>query len=225
MKDYRTKEIKYLLIAYFLLFLIWCTSTFEQIPETIESNYKNIISIAEGVTISGVLSLIAFLGDSLISSSLKNKLVGLFFIPRPGQTIFTRILSKEVDDDRFLCSNAITCYSDVIDNIPSQKRERLHYENANWYRIYNEHKSEEAVVQSQKDYLLCRDLFIETLEFTVLYLLSLFVFNGTVLFSWYFIFMLLIMAIVTNLSTHVKMHRFINTVIAIDISKIQNWED
>lgn len=79
MKDYRTKEMKYLLIVYFLLFLLWCTSIFDQIPEAIESNHKNIVTIAEGVTISGVLSLIAFLGDSLISSNLKDKLVGFLF--------------------------------------------------------------------------------------------------------------------------------------------------
>lgn len=176
----------------------------------------------EGATISGVLSLITFLGDSLISSNLKDKLVGLFFIPRSGQTIFTRISNKAVNDDRFLISDAISRYSGIIENRPPQKRDKLYYENTNWYKIYSEYKKEGAIMQAQTDYLLCRDLYIETLEFLVLYTSSLFLFNGTVLFSWRFILALLVMAIITNISTHIKMNRFVNTVIAIDLSKTQN---
>ena len=225
MKDYRTKEMRYLLITYFLLFLLWCTPTFEQFPGTIENNYKNIMAIAEGVTVSGVLSLIVFLGDSLISSSLKDKLVGLFFIPRSGQTIFTRISKQKVNDDRFLNSDAISHYSNIIKNIPQHKKESLRYENATWYRIYNQHKKEGAITQAQTDYLLCRDLFIQTLEFTVLYIISLFVFKDVVSFSWHFILTLLIMAIITNISTHIKMNRFVNTVIAVDITTIQKTKN
>lgn len=222
MKDYRSKEMKTLLLAYFLLFLLWCTPIFSQIPETTENNYKTIISIMEGVTISGVLSLITFLGDSLISSNLKDKLVGLFFIPRSGQTIFSRISNKAVNDDRFLISDAISRYSGIIENRPSQKKNKFYYENSNWYKIYSEYKKEEAIMQAQTDYLLCRDLYIETIEFLVLYTSSLFLFNGTVLFSWRFILALLVMAIITNISTHIKMNRFVNTAIAIDLSKTQN---
>jgi hypothetical protein len=214
--------MKYLIFTYFLLFLLWCTPIFEHIPEIIENNYKNIISIMEWVTISGVLSLITFLGDSLISSNMKDKFVGLFFIPRSGQTIFTRISNKVVNDDRFLISDAISRYSGIIDNMPLQKKEKLYYENTHWYKIYSEHKKEGAVIQAQTDYLLCRDLFIETLEFVVLYVISLFVFNGTILFSLHFILTLIIMAVITNVSTHTKMNRFVNTVIAVDISKIKN---
>ena len=214
--------MKSLLLAYFLLFLLWGTPIFSQIPEATENNYKTIISIMEGVTISGVLSLITFLGDSLISSNLKDKLVGLFFIPRSGQTIFSRISNKTVNDDRLLISDAISRYSGIIENRPSQKRDKLYYENANWYKIYSEYKKEGAIMQAQTDYLLCRDLYIETLEFLVLYISSLFLFNGTVLFSWRFILALLVMAIITNISTHIKMNRFVNTVIAIDLSKTQN---
>jgi len=176
----------------------------------------------EGVTISGVLSLITFLGDSLISNNIKDKLVGLFFIPRSGQTIFTRITNKAVNDDRFLISDAISRYSGIIENRPSQKKEKLYYENTNWYKIYSEHKKDGAITQTQTDYLLCRDLYIETLEFLVLYISSLFLFNDTVLFSWHFILALLVIGIITNISTHIKMNRFVNTVIAVDISKTQN---
>jgi len=211
----------WLLLTYFSLFLLWCTSIFEQMPEDI-TGYKNIISVAECAIISGVLCLMVLLGDSLISSQLKDKLVGLLCIPRSGQTVFTRISNKTVRDDRFLISDAIFQYSGIIENRPLQKNERFKYENANWYKIYSEHKKDGAIAQAQTDYLLCRDLFIETLEFLFLYIISLLVFNSTVLFSWHFILTLLVMAVITNISTHVKMNRFVNTVIAIDMAITKN---
>ena len=222
MKNYRSKEMKNMLFVYFLLFLLWCTNIYKQFPEVPVNNFKNIISVMEGVTISGVLSLITFFSDSLISSNLKDKLIGLFFIPRSGQTIFTRISNKTVKDDRFLIVEAISCYSDIIENRPMQKKEKRIYENTNWYKIYSKYKKDGAIIQAQADYLLCRDLYIETLEFLVLYLSALFLFKGTVLFSWHFILTLLVIAIIANISTHIKMNRFVNTVIAIDVSKIKN---
>lgn len=218
LKDYRSKEMKYLLAIYFLLFLLWSTSIFEKIPITIEKGYKIIISIIEGVAISGVLSLITFLGDSLISSKLKDDLVSLFLIPRSGQTIFTQISNKTIKDDRFLVSEAIVHYSETIENRPTKKKERLHYENACWYKVYCEYKTDGAVMQAHKDYLLCRDLYIETIEFMIIYIIALFLFTETIVFSYRFILTLLAVAIITNISTHIKMGRFVNTVIAVDIS-------
>jgi len=214
--------MKFLLLAYFLLFLLWATPTFSQIPEAAKNNFNTIIAIMEGVTISGVLSIITFLGDSLISNNIKDKLVGLFFIPRPGETIFSRISNKTIRDDRFLISEAISHYSDIIENRPLQIRDEPYYENASWYKIYIEYKKEEAVMQAQTDYLLCRDLYIETLGFLVLYASSLFLFNGFVIFSWRFTLTLFVMAVITNISAQTKMNRFVNTVIAIDLSKTQS---
>lgn len=138
--------MKSLLLAYFLLFLLWATPIFSLVPEVTKDNFNTIIVIVEGVTISGVLSLITFLCDLLVSSNLKDKLVGLFCIPKPGQIIFSRISYKTVDDNRFLVSDAITHYSDIIENRPLQKRDKRYYENAMWYAIYSKYK---------EDVLLC----------------------------------------------------------------------
>jgi hypothetical protein len=41
-------------------------------------------------------------------------------------------------------------------------------------------------------------------------------------FSVIFIGILILMAIITNIATHIKMDRFVNTVIAVDIASIKN---
>lgn len=218
MKDYRDKEMRYLLVVYILLLLIWCTATFDRLPNTFENNLGSILKTLEGVVISGVLSLVTFLCDSLITSYQKDKLVGLFFIPRPGNTIFSRIATGKVIDDRFTSSEAITLYSYIIDGLPLQEKEKRLYENSQWYKIYCKHQEKGAISQAQTDYLLCRDLYVETLVFIVLYIISLIVFSSVVFFSWKFIITVILMAIVTNFATHKKMNRFVNNVIAIDIA-------
>ncbi len=218
MKDYREKEMKYLLITYVLLFLFWCTGIFEEVSNTIDKDWSAILSAIEGVIISGVLSLITFIADSLFSSGHKDKLVGLFFIPRSGCTIFTRILNSKIDDDRFTISEAKEQYAHIIANLPSVKKEKFAYENSQWYKIYYQYQDKGSIVQAQKDYLLCRDLFIETIIFIVLYLISILVFNKIVLFSKEFIITLILMAAITNIATHKKMNRFANNVISTDIA-------
>lgn len=122
MKDYREKEMKYLLIVYIFLFLIWCTEIVENIPSAIQNNYSSILYAMEGIVVSGALSISAFLGDSLIGSRTKDMLIGLFFIPRPGYTVFRRISSGSILDDRFTNEQAKFKYSLIIENLPEKSR-------------------------------------------------------------------------------------------------------
>ena len=66
--------------------------------------------------------------------------------------------------------------------------------------------------------LICRDLFIESIMFLVLYFLVLIAFNGVTNFSWNLIAVLVLISIITNIATHVKINRFVNTVIAVIIA-------
>lgn len=217
MKDYRGKELKYLLIILILMFLIWCTPALN-FNITDLTTYEIVLSIIESSLVSSVLSLGAFLCDSLVSSKLKDKLVGLFFIPRAGATIFTRISTRKVSDDRFTANEAKAKYSEIIKNLPSDDKEKRNYENSEWYKIYKKYQDKSEVFQCQKDYLICRDLFIETIIFLVLYLVSLIAFNSVTNFSWNMVAILIVLSVVTNISTHVKMNRYVNTVIAVDIA-------
>lgn len=219
MKDYRDKEMKNLMYILFFLFLIWCTPVLEHIKATEEqSNYGVLASLLESAVISGILTCATLLCDCLVSSSLKDKLVGLFFIPRAGEMIFSRIRSRKLKDDRFQISDAATVYANIIQQLPAEKEIRRRYENKNWYWIYQKYQEKGQVSQCQKDYLMCRDLYIEVLTFLSMYILSLIFFRSTVVFSKKFIALIVLLAAAFNYCTHLKMNRFVNTVIAVDLA-------
>ena len=201
------------------LFLLWCTPLTGTIAQGSGENIYDVLSnIIESAIVSATLSLSSFLADCLISSKVKDKLVGLVFIPRPGETIFSRIKYGADIDDRFLVEDAQKRYDTIISNLPVEKSARRKYENAKWYKIYQSHQDKGQVKQSQKDSLVCRDLYVQTILFSILYFLSLVIFRHLVIFSQDFVVVLVVVAITTNCATHVKMNRFVNTVIAVDLA-------
>lgn len=219
MKDYRDKEMKNLMYILFFLFLIWCTPILEHIKATEEqSNYGVLASALESAAISGILSSATLLCDCLVSSNLKDKLVGLFFIPRAGETVFSRMRSSKLKDDRFQIPDAATVYADIIQQLPVDKKDCRSYENKNWYGIYQKYQEKSQVSQCQKDYLMCRDLYIEVLSFFAMYILSLIIFPSIVVFSKKFVALIILLAVAFNYCTHLKMNRFVNTVIAVDLA-------
>lgn len=223
-KDYREKEMKYLMGIYILTFLLLCTPLFNDISEISVDSANFILTALESALLSGVLSLGTFLCDSLFSSALKDKIIGFCLIPKSGETIFSRIQKGKIKDNRFLAEVAQIQYASIIANLPSECKKKYDVENAAWYKIYQTNKKDESVCQTQKDYLLCRDLCIESVFFLVLYLCAMVVFRGAIYYSGKFIVILLFMILTTNISTHTKMDRFVNTVIAIDIANAKEKE-
>ena len=133
MKDYRDKEIKCLLYVLFFMFLIWCTPILNRIQtDGNQSKYAVLSSILEATIISAVLSCGSVICDCIISSNLKDKLGGLFFIPRAGETVFSRIKSRKLKDDRFQISDAATVYEEIIQKLPVDKESCRCYEYKNW---------------------------------------------------------------------------------------------
>lgn len=221
MKEYRNKEIKNLMFLLFFLFLIWCTPIFNDI-DAAQDTYHVFLNAMESLLVSATLSSATILFDCLVSSNLKDDLVGLFFIPRSGETIFSNIRDGKIKDKRFLTSDAVSSYTDIIQSLPSNQAERRRVENAAWYRLYQKHQEKGQVIQCQCDYLMCRDLYIETLAFLVVYLLAICIFPSVISPSCKFFMTEIALAIVFNICTHLKMKRFVTTVIAVDIAKQQN---
>lgn len=88
MKEYRNKEVRDLMLLLLSLFWLWCTPVFHNICSVDDqNNFSTLLTILESTTISAVLSCASILCDCLIGSALKDKLVGLFFMPRSGETI------------------------------------------------------------------------------------------------------------------------------------------
>ena len=136
---------------------------------------------------------------------------------KPGETIFSDINNNKVKDDRFSKNEAKIKYKSIIENIPKDKS--CEYENSNWYRIYQKHKDDGAIKQTQKDSLVCRDLFVQTLLFIPSYLLLLMIDGVT--FSWKFLVLLILFVVLTNIAARNKRRRFVLTVISVDVSKYQ----
>lgn len=218
-KDYREKELKWLMTLYIILMLLLSTSIIKDLSLIgIESfTYANIAELVEFSAVSGVISLLVVICDSLLSTNTKDKLVGLLFLKKPGETIFSDIDNNKVKDDRFSKDEAKLKYKSIIENIP--ENESCEYENSNWYRIYQKHKDDDAIKQTQKDSLVCRDLFVQTLLFIPSYLLLLLIDGVT--FSWKFLVLLILFAVLTNIAARNKRRRFVLTVISVDVSKYQ----
>lgn len=219
MKDYREKEMRNLMLVLFFLFLILCTPALDYIKAAEDqSKYSVLSTILESAIISSVLSNAVLLLDCLIGSREKDKLVGLFFIPRSGETVFTKIKTGKLKDDRFALSDATKLYQEIIEQLPKGRREKHKFENKHWYSIYLNHQKMGQVSQSQRDYLMCRDLYIETLAFLLLYFLAILVFPNVIALSWRFVLVLVVLICAFNWCTHLKMKRFVYTVIAVDVS-------
>jgi hypothetical protein len=132
--------------------------------------------------------------------------------------VFSRIKSKNLKDDRFQISDAATVYADIIQQLPADKESCRRYENKNWYGIYQKYQEKGQISQCQKDYLMCRDLYIEVLSFLAMYILALLIFPAIVVFSKKFVALSVLLAAAFNYCTHLKMNRFVNTVIAVDLA-------
>ncbi len=218
MSDYREKEMKYLLIAYILLFFLFCTDILQNLPKESKSLLEIAASAFESAALAGVVSLFVFIVDSVIGSRFKNKLTVFFVIPRTGNVIFSKISTGKPIDERFSTQEAMEKYKTIIAQLPSEKKERRKYENAQWYKIYYDYREQDSILEAQKEYLTCRDLFIETVTFILVYLLAIWLLKKWVCFSYEFLLILCGIAILTNIATHKKMHSFVYGVIARDIA-------
>lgn len=224
MKEYREKEQKYLLLIYILLLVLFCTKGVMNIQQYIEMRLGTILAVFGNIAIASILSLLVFVLDSLISSSLKDNLVGFFFIPNAGYTIFSILRKRKNIDDRFTVEDALARYEPIISRLSSDKKANHAFENAQWYKIYCKYQEKGAVIQTQRDYLLCRDLYIETILFMALYLLTTLCLSHWISFSIRFLSILISFAIITNIATHKKMDRFVKTVIALDIALVDKTQ-
>lgn len=219
LKSYRDNELKWFILAY--LFLTIGSGN----PDIIKNNDTETLSKIEGLIstalISGAICSLAFVIDSLYSQVIKDTLLYLGITKMPGTTVFTQIKNGTLNDVRFETSQAQKRYKDIIDNIPMSKS-KAGYENSKWYKIYVKHKEDSAISSVHRDFLLCRDLYITTISLAVLTGIAMAV--KLVSFSWILLGYLLAMAIITNCAAHNKAHRFVNTVIAVNIASAGNDE-
>jgi hypothetical protein len=213
LKNYRNKELTYYIIANIaVLFLL---SDFFHLFQS-EDNIHITEIISNFLNISIIFSIIyifTFIADSLFSSELKMWLIGGH---SPGEKIFSKI-QKGTFDKRFNCEEAQKIYSDIYELLPKEKKDKFVYENAEWYKIYNKYRDVKMIMISNRDFLLCRDIYFSTIVNIIIYLCLTFIFKAIV-FDWRYIGYLFVMLILSNLGTRNKGNRFVSNVITFDIA-------
>lgn len=215
-KDYREKELKWYIIASILILLYLSN------PITIAYNTDEIsladkfFRLFDSGLIAGAICILSIIFDSLYSSDAKSRLVYFGQMAQlPAKTIFSNLKSSKWADVRFLRDDVLKKYSEVFEKMPKTEKDRLDYENRHWNAIYNKYRENPMIYISNRDYLLCRDLYITTITMSILYGLAISVsfFPFSLVFCIYLLGMLLLL----NIATRIKSKRFVINVIAFDI--------
>ena len=214
MKDYREKELKWYIFAY--LFLMIGIESPDLITFQNANWFNNIEKLLSSSLLSGAICILAFVFDCLYTAELKELVLCLGFTTLPGKTIFTRIKKCKIHDMRFEAIDAQNKYKDIIDGLPSNKKEKKMYENRRWYGLSRLHEDDPRVKTAHRDYLLSRDLHTTTITLLTLTVAGM-VFR-IVQFSWILLGYLIAMLILTNIAAHFRAHRFVNSVIAVDMT-------
>lgn len=212
-KDYRNKELVAYIIANALVLLIILNIL--DLKEMLLSS-ENISKIINSFLITSCLSVFAYLGDSVLSGDIKDRLVDLWR-GRPGGKIFTKMKDNN-KDIRFTNEQVLEKYTEVYSNLPTTPKERYQYENSRWYSIYHRYQKVEKIYNANRDYLLCRDMHIATYVMTVLYI-AIGLLSSAVDVTWQCVLYEVGFLIVTNIAARQKAKRLVYNVIAYDLQQ------
>ncbi len=216
MKNYRDSELKSYVIAAILIYFITVNGISGLLKQEDISILQLVIELLNIAIVSSSIYAFVFVLDSVYGSDLKRKLVFLF-TDEPGQTIFDTI-KKNKSDMRFSITDVEKYYRDVYSQMPQNKRERKLYQNQQWYRIYHQYREIEMVIISAKDFRLCRDIFISTINIFIIYIVLCSI-SKIVVLNVYYTGFLLVMIIISNIATRNKGKRWVYNVVAHDISE------
>ncbi|MDB8699267.1 hypothetical protein PNU98_16200 [[Ruminococcus] gnavus] len=215
-KDYRNNELKNYVIGNILLVLYFSGIFDNLFTLDINSNLNIWKTLIESALVSSIIYIYVFLLDSLIPGDIKQKVAYFHIGKLPGYTIFTK-MKQNNKDDRFTHADIVKKYASIYSNMPVGKKEKGKYENAQWYKIYNNYKNKSKILIANRDFLLSRDLTIITIMLIIIY----FILIGLkiIVFSKTIVTVMLIELIVSNISMRGKATRLAYNVISEDIYK------
>jgi hypothetical protein len=214
MKSYRDSEIKWYVLAY--LFLLIAVSSPNLLSVDHVDPITKIEKLFSSALLAGAICTLSFVFDCLYTTKAKEILLFLGFTKMPGKTVFTRIAQGRLKDIRFDIQRAQSRYKDILAAIPVGSKDKGKYENDIWYGLSRKYKDDDMVKAAHRDFLLCRDLYTTTI--TIFILTAAAMLFRLLQFNWIPIGYLCIMLLLTNLAAHFKAHRFVNNVIAADLS-------
>ena len=215
-KDYRNNELKNYVIGNIVLVLYFSGIFDNLFLADINSNLNIWKTLIESALVSSIIYIYVFLLDSLIPGDIKQKMAYFHIGKLPGYTIFTK-MKQNNKDDRFTHADIMKKYASIYNNMPAEKKKKEKYENAEWYKLYNNYKNESKILIANRDFLLCRDITIITIMLIIIYLIL--VILKIIVFSKNIVVVMLIELIVSNISMRGKAKRLAYNVISEDIYK------
>ena len=233
MKSYRKEELRNYAIGN-VLFIIVLSGLFDSLfKNDLKNSFDLIHMLFESAILSSILYIYIFVIDSMIPASIKD-VVSFIPIKKPGTVVFSYIRSKKTGykDDRFSWNEIENKYKDIYKEIDKKerkiscesdkkrikelKKELRTFENTKWFDIYRNHAADEAISNTQKDFLLNRDMNILTISILIFYLLISLLTN-LLPFQWSIIILIIAEFLATSIAVKSKAIRFVLTVISRDI--------
>lgn len=210
LKDYRNKELKYYSIACLIVLFYIENKNNISLNDIFNKNFSLLLG-------TSLIYIFSFILDSIFS--YKDTIIEFFgFKKLPAKIIFSKIENGKLKDIRFTRNEVLTKYENIYRYIPTDKNEKYEYENSEWYKIYSLNRNESVIFYSQRDFLLCRDIFFNTFFILILYVINIFTLK---IFSFhlYYIIFLIFMLLLSFIITHSKALKFVTNVIAFDLTK------
>lgn len=210
LKDYRNKELKYYSIACLVVLLYIEDKNNISLNDIFNKNFSLLLG-------TSLIYIFSFILDSIFS--YKETIIEFFgLIKLPAKTIFSKIEKGKLKDIRFTRNEVLTKYENIYREIHTDKNKKYEYENSEWYKIYSSNRNESVIFYSQRDFLLCRDIFFNTFFILILYVINIFTLK---IFSFhlYYIIFLIFMLLLSFIITHSKALKFVTNVIAFDLTK------
>jgi hypothetical protein len=124
------------------------------------------ITIFQSATILSIVYIYGFLMDSLIAGDVKFKIAYLIWGKMPSYKIYDWIITKH--DCRFTIEMAKSKYSDIYKNLEVSNNGE--FQSAEWNKLYRKYQNRNQVYTANRDFLLCRDIFIMSLMIMIIYI-------------------------------------------------------
>jgi hypothetical protein len=159
-KNYREKELSMYIISNVLVFLL--IHGFIELNGEVLSSTKILSETFNTLVISAIVFGFILVVECLFTSGFKERLLYLFgFFHLPGCTIFSTIRDNN-PDNRFSYQKLNKKYSMIYSNLPTENKQRLRYENEQWYSIYETSRCSCDLCLTARMATLPRYLYINT---------------------------------------------------------------
>jgi len=187
----------------FNFILFWMILVSKDINITELTQFEKYLT-AKNSVIASFAPIISIVLNGLLSSNAKVILVfWRIKYPLPGSRVFSDLAKKDLRIN-------LEKIREKYGYLPKDSIEQ----NKLWYRIYKLHESKITILDSHKNYLLCRDLTGLSAIFLVVFTIFTLIFIGVKTRTFYYILYLFIQFLIISIATQNYGNRFVCNVLA-----------